>query len=50
MSSLTHQQGDVGNSPRTAHASPQPNPFGLEVKNNYQKMGDLLGLSCEGAQ
>ncbi len=40
----------VGNSPRTAHASPQPNPFGLEVKNNYQKMGDLLGLSCEGAQ
>ena len=40
----------IGNSPRTPHAAPQANPFGLEVYNNYQNMGNLLGLSCEETQ
>lgn len=40
----------IGNSPKTPHVVPQPNPFGLEVYNNYQNMGNLLRLSCEGTQ
>ena len=40
----------IGNTPRIVHSNPQGNDFGAAVKSNYQRMGDLLGISCEGVQ
>lgn len=40
----------IGNTPRTVHPNPRENDFGVAVKSNYQKMGNLLGISCEGVQ
>lgn len=40
----------IGNTPRIVHSNPHGNDFGAAVKSNYQKMGNLLGISCEGVQ